>query len=105
MAHRDASTHFRLVQGEPLAASIRRIVREQIDEAIRLLTASTADRERVIRGSRVCCKKIRAVVRLVRKEIGAEVFELEDRCFRDARRALAPASDSESGECILDGVR
>jgi len=80
-------------------------VLEQTDEAIRLLTASTADRERVIRNSRVCCKKIRGVVRLVRKEIGAEVFELEDRCFRDARRALAPASDSESVDCILDVLR
>jgi len=40
-------------------------------------------------------------VRLVRKEIGAELFQREDRCFRDVRRALAPAANSASGDDIL----
>lgn len=101
MAHSHTSTHFRLVHGELLSESVRRIVREQIDEAVKHLTGPGANQDRTIRDSRVCCKKIRAVLRLVRTEIGAEIFRREDDWFRDASRRLAPAPDIASGDCIL----
>src|SRR5262249_43951536 len=105
MARGHAAPHFRLVQGEPLPESLRRIVREQIDEAIRQLARPPAEQEGAIRNSRVCCKKIRAVLRLVRKEVGIEVFKREDRCFREANRALASTTDTVTANLISGGRR
>ena len=61
---------FRFQPGSPLGAEIVRVVREQIDaagEAIADLKPPAAERAH---RARVCCKKIRAALQLVRPHQG-----------------------------------
>lgn len=86
--------NFRFAAGESPARAIRRIAREQIDHAIEQLSPPYEDREAAIHGARRCMKKLRAVLRLVRDEIGDELYHAENRRFRDATRCLSDARDA-----------
>lgn len=85
---------YRLEANESLADGIRRIALEQVDRAIASLTNSDEDPDEAIHGARKRFKKVRATLRLVRDEIGEEVYKRENVCYRDAGRLLAPVRDS-----------
>ena len=78
---------------EPVAAGIRRMAHEQIDEAHACLTAPD-DHDLAIHEARKRLKKLRALVRLVRDEIGPDVYMRENVCFRDAGRRLSGVRDA-----------
>lgn len=85
---------FQLQLGETLPEGIRRIVLEQIDAAIALLTPPIPDQETAIHDARRCFKKVRGVLRLVRDEVEEEVYQLENQTFRDMARKLAEYRDA-----------
>jgi CHAD domain-containing protein len=87
---------FRIEADEKLPEGIRRIACEQIERASLLLAPPVADRDEAIHNVRKCFKKIRGTLRLVRDEIGEEVYTFENRCFRDLGRKLAAARDVAS---------
>jgi CHAD domain-containing protein len=82
------SQAFRLLPGEPVPDGVRRIARGRIDHAIEALENAS---EEGVHDARKDMKKLRALLRLV----GAEAFQGESRCFRDAARELAGARDSD----------
>ena len=84
---------YRLEVGEPFPEGVKRIAREQLDEAVEQLTEGE-DRDEAVHEARKHFKKIRAVLRLVRDEIGEQVYKPENICYRDAGRRLAPVRDS-----------
>ena len=85
---------YRLGKGDPLSEGLKRISRHQIDGALAQIDAKGADRDSAIHDIRKRFKKVRAVLRLVRDEIGKEVYQRENQVFRDAGRLLAPVRES-----------
>ncbi len=85
---------YRLEVNEPLAAGIKRIATEQIDSALAQLNDAPEGHDEAVHDARKRFKKIRAVLRLVRDEIGEEVYKRENICYRDAGRQLSEVRDS-----------
>lgn len=85
---------YRLRHNETLSDNIRRIADEQMRRAVELLRTSGEDLEEAVHDARKCFKKIRAVLRLVRSEIGKKTYRRENTRFRDAGRDLSAARDS-----------
>ncbi len=84
---------FRLNAGESVGDGIKRIVRRQIDHALEAIQQRDGDDE-AIHEARKRFKRIRAVLRLVRDELGDKVYRLKNTCFRDAGRPLTEVRDA-----------
>jgi CHAD domain-containing protein len=85
---------YRFKETESASEGIKRIALEQIDLAHERLSLKTRNRDRAVHEARVCFKKIRAELRLVRGELGPEIFKIENREYRDAGRQLSKARDT-----------
>jgi CHAD domain-containing protein len=86
------SQAFRLKQGEPVPDGVRRIARGRIDHAIDALVDAS---EEGVHDARKDMKKLRALLRLVRGEVGEKVFRREADTFRDAARELSGVRDAD----------
>ncbi|MBL27940.1 MAG: hypothetical protein CMM50_10385 [Rhodospirillaceae bacterium] len=86
---------YRLRHGETVATGIPRIVREQIDRA--LLDAAELERAEAVHQVRKRCKKIRAVLRLVRGPLEQDdLYTLENAWYRDTARRLSGVRDADA---------
>src|SRR4051812_15935056 len=92
---------FQLKAREPVNTGIKRIVSQELDKAHKALTKSNNTRKSV-HSARVHFKKIRAVLRLVRDEVGKNIYRLENDCFRDAARPLTEVRDAKVQIDTLD---
>lgn len=91
-----ASGAYRLEAGEPLPEGIGRIARGRIDHAADELSGKTdSSPEEAVHEARKDMKKLRALLRLARGELGESVFARENGCFRDAARELAGVRDAD----------
>jgi CHAD domain-containing protein len=79
---------------EKIPHGIKRMVLEQIDRASQCLTTRADGIDASIHDARVCFKKIRALLRLVRGEMDDRNFIAENVRFRDAGRRLSTVRDS-----------
>lgn len=95
---------FQLKAGESLIDGIRRITLEQIDKALTQLSDPSFNRDKAVHNARKTCKRLRAVLRLIRDEVGYEYYRQENIRFRDASRLLAPARDSAVMVETLDSL-
>jgi CHAD domain-containing protein len=86
------SRAFRLKQGEAVPDGIRRIAHGRIDHAVDALSDAT---EEGVHEARKDMKKLRALLRLVRGEVGEKVFRREAGTFRDAARELSGVRDAD----------
>src|SRR5690349_18209809 len=100
-AQRIRKPSFELRCKEPLATGIRRIARRQIDIEARGLKLD-GDRHRAVHEARKSIKKIRACLRLVKREFGRARFRQENRRLRNAGQKLGPLRDSEVQIKALD---
>lgn len=80
---------YRLEPTESLREGLQRIAYEQIDQAIESLRHPGDDPDAAVHDARKRFKKLRAIVRLVRDEVGYTVYKRENVCFRNAGRELA----------------
>ena len=87
--------NFALDPAHPLPDEIRRVARETLDDAIARLSDGEEPFAARVHESRKRTKELRALLRLVRAPLGADVQSEENRRLRDAARALAPARDAE----------
>ena len=72
-------TNYCLQAKETISAGIKRMVWEQTDRAIGQLTEGTGEnRNNAVHDARKCFKKIRSILRLIRGEIGEDVFRREN---------------------------
>jgi CHAD domain-containing protein len=85
---------YRLDVTKPLDDEVRRAAREQIGRALEEIESPRVDRETTVHQVRKRCKKLRALLRLVR-DADAGLYRRENRAFRDIARALAAARDGE----------
>jgi CYTH domain-containing protein/CHAD domain-containing protein len=96
---------FRLRLDERVPAGIVRIAAGQIEEVVDRLEGRT-DEEfgTAVHESRKSLKRLRAVARLVRGELGDEVYRRENESFRDVGRALSGPRDSQVLIMALDAL-
>ncbi len=88
---------FAPLKQEPLGSGHRRMALGQLDIAIEALedgAAKASPKERV-HEARKALKRLRALVRLLRDELGEQTYERESALLRDAGRRLARARDAE----------
>ena len=87
---------FRLGDGERVADGVRRIARGQLDMSIERLEGDTdEDLGTAVHETRKSLKRLRAIVRVARDELGEEAYRRENVAFRDAGRRLGGARDSQ----------
>lgn len=84
---------FVVGEAEPLGVALKRIGVSQCEGAIRGLAQPGDDIDGAVHEARKAMKRVRAVLRLVRYEIGERVYRYENRTLRDAARLLAPVRD------------
>jgi CHAD domain-containing protein len=111
-AERKRARRFAQLPGEPLPEALRRIALGQLDLAIELLGGESAggrgdgrplDRD-AIHEIRKALKRLRALVRLLRAELGERQYKREHAILRDAARRLAGARDAEVMVGTLDAL-
>jgi CHAD domain-containing protein len=99
------SRAYRLKDREPVPDGIRRIARGRIDHAIDELSGrSDSSPEDAVHEARKDMKKLRALLRLVRGEIGGSVRRGENEAFRDAARALSGVRDADVMIATLEAL-
>jgi CHAD domain-containing protein len=99
----DNPRRFRLRESEPVPEGIERIAVAQIDQSIEGLAGEgDTDTATAVHEARKSLKRLRAVVRLARDELGDYVYRRDNRAFRDAGRRLSGARDSR---VLLDTLK
>lgn len=96
---------FEILKKEASDEAIRRVIGEEIDGAVVVLTDGDMSKDDAVHEARKSMKRIRAALRLVRDELGEEIFDRENVCYRDAARKLAPLRDSTVMVETLDLVQ
>jgi len=98
---------YRLLAGEKPAEGLRRIAVGRAERAVeRLREAERAeDPSECIHAARKDLKKLRAVARLVRPELGGDLYRAENARYRDAGRLLSGPRDAEVKLETLAGLR
>ena len=86
---------FCLLAHETVEDGIKRIVHEQIEQAIKEIDSPRMKRSDAIHEVRKRCKRIRAVLRLVRPQF-EKTYQFENVWFRDAAKGLAELRDAEA---------
>jgi CHAD domain-containing protein len=90
------SRAYRLKEGESLPDGLGRVARGRIDHAVdELRGKSDSTPEEAVHEARKDMKKLRALLRVARKELGKETFAHENASFRDAARELAGTRDAD----------
>jgi len=92
---------FALRPGEPFQKDVGRIVRRQLDKALRDLCRLGATADEAIHNVRKRFKRVRAVLRLVRDELGDRLYQYENEALRDAAAAF---SEVRNARVLVDAV-
>jgi CHAD domain-containing protein len=99
------SDAYRLLPREPVAAGLKRVLAAQVDDAIGQLRGEAGtDPAEAIHEARKDIKKIRSALRLVRDEIGDDVWRRENDHYRGVARTLSAFRDAEILVEALDGI-
>ena len=85
---------YRLKQGESVPEGVRRMAAGQLDKALAHLGCEDGERDKHIHEARKATKRLRALVRLVRRDLGDEVYALENQCYRDVGQRLSGLRDA-----------
>lgn len=85
---------YRIRRREPIQTALRRIAGEEIDRALAELADARLDRHEAVHQGRKRCKKIRALLRLVRPAFKSD-FAFENAWYRDAARDLSWVRDAQ----------
>jgi CHAD domain-containing protein len=98
---------YRLESEEKPTAGMRRIALERAERAAERLREAGRVEEpsECIHAARKDLKKLRAAVRLIRRELGDELYRAEDERYRDAGKLLSPSRDAEVKVETLEGLR
>ncbi len=86
---------FRLKRGEPIGPGLLRLADRQLRLAGRQLRTLEPDRERAVHQARRRCKRVRAVLRLLRQPLGEQRHAELNRQVRDAAARLSGTRDAD----------
>lgn len=98
---------YRLEADEKPTAGMRRIALERAERAVRRLREAgrVEDPSECIHAARKDFKKLRAAVRLLRRELGEDLYRAENERYRNAGKLLSPSRDAEVKVETLEGLR
>ncbi len=97
---------YRLKKEEPLAAGIRRLAREQLEHSLgEIKTVSHVDEGAAVFATRKHIKRTRALLRLVRRELGRGIFKGENRRLADVARSFSGSRDARVQLQVLEELR
>ena len=100
-----SSRAYKLERNESLPEGVARIARGRIDDAIDELSGEAGSSpQEAVHNARKDMKKLRALLRLVRGELGDDVYRRENECFRDAAAELSGLRDADVMLATLDGL-
>jgi CHAD domain-containing protein len=91
----EPSRSYHLRRGEGVPEGLRRVATGRAEQALDALRGGGGDPAEAIHAARKDLKKLRAVLRLCRDELGGKLFRAESRRFRDAGRLLSSSRDAE----------
>jgi len=86
---------YQLRREEHPGESLRRICRKQVELALAIAKNEKEVKDTPVHETRKHLKKARAVLRLVRKEIGRGLFKKQDHALRDVGRMISEIRDAE----------
>jgi CHAD domain-containing protein len=97
---------FALLDGERLGVGLQRMALGQLELAIEALAGEDSKHspEQRVHEARKALKRLRALLRLVREDLGEQTYERESALLRDAGARLARARDAEILLATLDGM-
>ena len=85
--------------------AVRRLAHRRLEPAVdHLAVVSEADVDDVVHDIRKRCKRVRALLRLVRANLGEDVYHRENAALRDAARMLSPVRDAAVLIQVHDGI-
>jgi CHAD domain-containing protein len=93
---------YKLKVDEAFPKGIQRIVLEQVEKALDNLKPTVRNKDEAIHDARVCVKKIRAILRMIRDSLGNKTYNEEDTAYRDVARLLSKVRDSTAIVETLD---
>lgn len=101
------SRAFRLRRGESVGDGLRRIASGRAASAVERMRQAEAGKRpaEAVHGARKDLKKVRAVLRLARADLGDKLFRAENRRYRDAARLLSASRDAEARLATLIALR
>jgi CHAD domain-containing protein len=86
---------FVLVPSRPIPKAVRKAAEKQLRKIVEGLTGQTdLDPDEAAHDARKRTKKLRALLRLTRPELGNKVYRRENAALRDAARLLSPVRDA-----------
>lgn len=88
---------------EPLAAGLRRVTVDQFDAALRSMAQDPMDV--AVHEVRKATKRVRALLRLVRSQLGEDRYRTENAALRDTARLLAPLRDADVHVASVEALR
>ncbi len=86
---------FRLRKQKPACTEIGRVARELIDDTIAHIAPFSAPEGESVHKARKNIKKLRAILRLIRRQMGSEASKREDQCLRGVGRYLSSIRDAQ----------
>lgn len=96
---------FTLDPGKPIPKTVRKAAEKQLRKTVEALAGEAGlDPDEATHDARKRTKKVRALLRLVRPELGDDVYRRENRALRDAARRLSPVRDAWVLVEALDGL-
>jgi CHAD domain-containing protein len=91
--------------GEPWGKELQRMALGQLDLALEALgRGEEIPDERAVHETRKALKRLRALLRLLRPQLGAGTYDRESAALRDAGRALSGARDAEVMLATFDAL-
>jgi CHAD domain-containing protein len=86
---------FTLDPSKPIPEAVRQAAENQLRQAVEALSGQAGlDPDEAAHDARKRTKKVRALLRLVRRELGDETYRRENQALRDAARRLSPVRDA-----------
>lgn len=93
-----------LAAAEPTGEGLRRMALEQIELALSCLPAEATPSEHAVHETRKAIKRLRALLRLLRADLGKATFKRENAALRDIAARLSGARDAEVMLGTLDAL-
>lgn len=89
---------------ETPAEGVKRILLERVDYIHAQMLDPVEGREKAVHNARKSCKRIRALLRLVRDDLREATYRRENDFYRDTSRLVAPLRDSAVLLEVLDSL-
>jgi len=85
---------IRLQKREPLPAGIQRLSLEHLDYAIGVVNGGDVSPDKAVHEARKAMRRVRGLLRLVRDELGPNVYRFENILLRDTGRLISEARNA-----------